>query len=230
MNKLIASGILGLSLFASSAYSQVVIGGSDEAGHRLNINIPTDQVTVEQATSLIDFFASSIVEGKTEVVLADELAKVEIPAEYQALVNKVVASRNPSAFVECLGRQCKITSSGSALDFKIDGVTLPVVGTPSVSLSKEIAIYTQVSEDGLSAEICRLEGVAVKVGFIKSAVEGALISVEDGAIKSFFVDAGIGGSYPTNNCNFVSPPKPVEPVEPTTPAQPVENDEETASI
>lgn len=204
MKKLIASSIFGLSLVASSARAEIRIGGTDEVQNRLNINIPTDQVTVEQAQQLLGLFSSSIVEGKTEIVLADELAKIDIPAEFKALVDKVVASRDPSAFVECAGRSCKITSSGKALDFKVDGVSLPVLGTPSISLGQSIEIYTRVSDDSQRAEICKIVGVAVKVGILKPALDGALIEIADGKIKTLLVDAGSGGSYPTHDCDFVA--------------------------
>lgn len=227
MKKLIATGVVGLSLVSSSAFAQFRIGGSDEVGHRVNVNIPTDTVTVEQAQELLNVFSSSIVEGKTEIVLADELAKVNVPAEYKTLVDKIVASRDTSAFVECSGRKCKITSSGKALDFKIDGVKIPVLGTPSVSLGKSLEIYTKVAEDGQRAEVCKIIGIAVKVGFVKPAVEGALIEIADGKIKTLLVDAGAGGSYPSNDCDFVpgetKPTEPTTPVEPTKPTEPAGN-------
>ncbi|MBC7533711.1 MAG: hypothetical protein H7318_19260 [Oligoflexus sp.] len=223
MKKIFNSGVIGLSLVSTAAFAQVRLGGSDPAGHRLNINIPTNLMTVEQAQQLLDFFSSSITEGKKEIVLADELAKVDVPAEYKSLVDKIVASRDPSASVECTDRKCKIESAGKALDFKIDGVSIPVLGTPSVSLGKKLEIYTRVSEDGQRAEVCKIVGIAVKVGFLKPAVEGALIEMEDGKMKNFLVDASGGGSYPSNDCDFLpGSSHPTEPTTPTEPAQPTE--------
>jgi len=204
MKKFLVAGIFGLSLLASSAYSVIRIAGEDEAHQRININIPTDKVTLEDATTLLNFLSNSIREGQSEVNLADALSNVEIPEGYKGLVDKVLASRDPLALVECSGRSCKISSTGRALDFKIDGVSLPVVGVPQVFLSKDINIYARVADDNLSAEICRIEGIAFKISFIKSPLDGAALAIEDGAVKTLLIDAGIGGTFPTNTCDFVS--------------------------
>ncbi len=204
MKKFMASGIFGLSLLAGAAHSEIQVNTPSKAQDRVNINIPTDKVTVEDATTFINFLSATIHEGTNEVLLADALANVEVPPEFKPLVDKILASRDALATVECSGRKCKITSKGQALDFKIDGLTLPVLGTPAVSLSKTITVYAQVAEDNQKAELCRIDGVAVKVSILKPNVDGGLIEIENGAIKTLMIDAGAGGSYPSKACDFIS--------------------------
>ncbi|MES2746426.1 MAG: hypothetical protein V4655_13425 [Bdellovibrionota bacterium] len=202
MKKLLAFGLAGV-LLSSSAFAVIHIGGQEgEVNPRFNIDIPTDSFTRDQAIEVINTLAKTIKEGETKVVFADVLSEIKIPGEFQSLVQKIVDSRDESATVLCEGRKCKITSSGEAMTFKVDGVTLPVVGTPSVSLGKAINIFAQVSEDGQSLEVCRMEGINIKIGFINTPIEGAKLEVDSEAVKTLRVDAGGGGDYPTANCDF----------------------------
>jgi hypothetical protein len=202
MKKLLASGLAGAFL-STSAFAVIHIRGEEgKVTERTNIDIPTDTFTYEQASEVINGFADWVKEGKTEVVFSDILKEVRVPGDFQKIVQKVVDSRAESATVLCHDQKCKITSPGTPITFKVDGVDLPIVGTPSITLAKTINIYTRVSENRQTLEICRIEGVNIKVSILNPTLDGAIIEVENGAVKNIRVDAGSGGDYPTQDCDF----------------------------
>ncbi|MBC7659086.1 MAG: hypothetical protein H7249_05195 [Chitinophagaceae bacterium] len=207
MKKMLYSSILGLAFVASNAHAQFVIRGED----RFNIDIPATQIDPIMIQDAINKASAFIVEGKREVPIQEALASIAIPPQYQALVDKIAASRNPTADVECLGRKCKITSLGQELSFKVDGLNIPILGVPVVYLNKVVEFYTQVSLDESRAEVCRITGVAIKAGFTKPTLDGALLEMNKGVVKTARMDAGTGGDYPSLSCDFVSPTVPTRP-------------------
>ena len=226
MKELLAFGLAGF-LIHSSAYAVIAIGADEGVvTDRINIDLPTDDYTYEEAQEFIDSFADWVKEGEQTITFADILDGVPVPGKFQALLTKIVESRDPTAKMLCHQRRCKITSLGKGITFKVDGVSVPILGTPSVTLGNAIEIYAQLDETRQTLEFCRIEGIKVKVGFFNTAVEGGILALENEAIKTLRVDAGVGGDYPTANCDF-NPADIILEEEPIGPVVPIADEPST---
>ncbi len=198
----LVSVALGLTLASGHASAEIHIASDNPVQDRLNIDIPTKDITAEDVSGIIQGFASFIKEGHTDVPITQVSSSIKVPAEFEAVLQKLIASRDATAGVDCIGRKCVITSTGQATNFKVDGVSIPVLGTPNIYVEKTVEIYAEVAADETKAEICRINGLSVKAGLIKSTVDGMLVQLDGDAVKTFRVDAGAGGDYPNDNCRW----------------------------
>lgn len=177
----------------------------------LDIDVPKDDIDPQDIKELTAALNPFIIEGKSQVNFKELAAQVNVTGDFKVLFDQLVASRDDMIDVECKGRKCIATSTGSDFSFK-PPVSLPVVGTPTIYLAKNIKLYAELSDDLAHLEICRIDGIRVKVSLFTQNVEGALIETEtvpakEGeeettSIKTFKIDSGVGGSYPSTSCQF----------------------------
>lgn len=194
-------------LFASSCLLILAACGrpipEQTSAQHLDINVPTDEIDPEDIQDLTGTLEPFVVEGKSVVSFQDIAARLNVTGDFKPLFDQLVASRDDQIEVECQGRKCVAKSSGKDFSFK-PPVTLPVIGAPTISLAKEITIFAELSSDKSRLEVCRIDGVRVKVGIFTQNVDGALIETvgegPDLTVKTLKLDAGVGGSYPSASC------------------------------
>jgi hypothetical protein len=181
----------------------------------LDIDVPKDIVDPNDIKELAVALNEFVVEGKSQVDFKVLASQINVTGDFKEIFDQVVNSRDALVDVECQGRKCVAKSTGTDFSFK-PPVSLPVVGKPTVILSKDITFYGELSADLQRLEVCRIDGIKIKVSLFTQNVEGALIELlstpgktpeQDQSesvttVKTLKVDAGAGGSYPSRSCQF----------------------------
>lgn len=198
---------------------------SPESQVKIDIQIPQDDINPDDISRVLNAADGFVVEGVQEIDIRALAAKVEVSGDFKPVFDNLIASRDPIATLECRSRKCKLVSTGRDFSFKAEGITVPVIGTPTLMLTKKIDVYFELTENRNRLEACRIDGLKVKAGLFVQNVEGALVEVEDldeaggpallgteevgedpekpessKRIKNLKVDAGTGGSYPSTAC------------------------------
>jgi|GEM_PF-4564302 len=169
---------------------------------KFDIDLPKDDIDPADIQELLTGFGTFVQEGSNKVSLADFAASINVEGSFKTILAEIVATRESTADVDCVGRRCKIVTVGSNYSFKLDGVSIPVLGTPTVTLGKRVEIFAELSEDLQRFNACRISGLKVKTGFLTPNVDGLLIEVTGDALNTIKIDAGPGGTYPNETCRF----------------------------
>lgn len=167
---------------------------------KFNIDVPKDNIDPADIAELLSGLGSFVQEGSRAVALADVVERINVSGSFKTTLQQIVESRDKDATVTCTGRKCLVVSNGQKFNFKLEGVSIPVLGTPSISLSQRIELQLELSADEQHFNACRISGMKVNTGILSPNVDGALIKLENGQLNTLKIDAGPGGDYPNTSC------------------------------
>ena len=132
--------------------------------------------------------------------LVDLVAKIGVDDEMKKIFAEILPTREPLAQTNCRGRRCWVRSLGNEHTFRIESIDIPVLGSPIITLGKQIDLILELSEDLSRLEVCRIEGIKAKTGAVNNRVDGLLIEKQGALIKTLRIDVGAGGDYPIKDC------------------------------
>lgn len=196
---------LGFCLGLSASLFLASCGSSEQVSQpKVNIDIPTEDLPQDVVEQIISDLAELSVEGGlAEVAFEDILAvlpEIDVIAPY---VDLIVNSRDPMVKVQCQDLKCVAVSTGEKLSFKLEDVDIPVLGKPTVVIEKNLRFEYRFLEDLSGVEVCKIEGLKARSGFISQNVDGLILDIlPEGGFKSALVDVGLGGDYPSKNCSL----------------------------
>lgn len=199
MKKALASLTLTAGLLSLNACGRME-SPAENSTVKFDIDVDKSSVNPLIIKELLIGLGGFVHEGRNSVPLADVLGKVTIQGGFKQTLDKIVSSRDEFTDVTCVGRKCHVISLGDEFSFVLEGVKIPVLGTPTLQLAKRIEIDAVFSEDGQKLEACKMVGIKAKTGILTSAAEGALIEVVGDVLKTLKVDVGAAGTYPNNSC------------------------------
>jgi hypothetical protein len=169
---------------------------------KFDIDLPKDDIDPVDVQELLLGFGGIVQEGVNRVSLADFAASINVQGSFKGILDEIVQSRDAYADVTCEGRRCQIVTLGKDFSFKLESVSIPVLGIPTVTLGKRVEIFAELSEDLQRFNACRISGLKVKSGFLTPNVDGLLIELGSGSLNTIKIDAGPGGAYPNDACRF----------------------------
>lgn len=200
MQKAFAGISVLVGLLATSACGRLERVPEPTSTVKFDIDVDKNSVDPKNIKGLLAGLAGFVKEGTGKVTLGDLLATIENDGVFKRTLTKIVATREVQADVTCAGRNCHVISKGQEFSFVLEGVKIPVLGTPTVQLSKQIDLYATISEDGQSIDACKILGIKAKTGILTNAVNGAAIAVDADVLKTLKVGVGAGGTYPNTSC------------------------------
>jgi len=200
MKSSILGTILILSLGMLASCGQAPTKSTSEV--KFDIDLPKDDIDPADIQKLLIGFGTFVQDGENKVSLDDFAASIDVQGSFKTILAEIVASRDTFADVNCVGRRCQIVTLGKDYSFKLESVNIPVLGTPTVTLGKRVEIFAELSEDLQRFNVCRINGLKVKTGFLTPNVDGLLIELVSDSLDTIKIDAGPGGAYPSDSCRF----------------------------
>ncbi len=144
----------------------------------VDIEVPQKDVDPKIISDILNTLDGFVIEGPQMIDIQALTKSLTVTGEFKEIFEGLIASRDPTASIECLSRKCKIVSTGRDYSFKAESIAVPVLGSPTIMLTKKINIYFELSETRDRLEICRIDGLKVKAGMFVQNLEGGLIEVE----------------------------------------------------
>lgn len=167
---------------------------------KVDFDIPKDDIDPADIEELLGGIGSFVQQGSHLVTLTDLVERINVEGGFKSTLLDIVATRDKQASVDCTGRKCRIITTGRDFTFKLDSVSIPVLGSPTIMLERRIEIFAELSEDEQRFNACSITGVKVKTGFLTPNVDGTLIELDGNQIKTLSIDAGPAGNYPNRSC------------------------------
>ena len=172
---------------------------------KITIDFPPPPVDkVDNLTQVIKDLKTLTTDPKTTLTTDVFFTMLRIPEEIEPYVKIIKDSREKTIEITCdaSGLRCVGRSLGNKKEFKIETISIPVLGKPWVKLAETIEVYFSISEDHQRAEICRLNGVKVRVKFVSQNIDGALLVFHpEKGVDTLKLDVGPGGDYPHEGCH-----------------------------
>lgn len=171
---------------------------------RIDIDVPLEDIEGEIVKDLIEQLADlSLRGGKTQVSLDEIASMFPVPDDFAQYVDLVLDGRNEIVDVECRELRCVASSTGRRTQFRVDDVNIPILGSPTIIIEPTVRINYRFNEELTVLEACRISGIRARTGLITQNVDGAFVAVDDnGDPAKIFVDVGVSGSYPSQDCDF----------------------------
>lgn len=163
----------------------------------VDINLPSNSYNSPKILESIELFKEARQKGTAEYSVAqffDILALTEEEKDY------IAQNRSGKMQIQCSqAGSCSARNSGNAFKFTASQVQVPTIGTPKFIVGPNISLKLKVFSDNL-VKICEVKGVKIRKGFLTVNMDGATIT-RHGQNYKVVTDAGIGGSYPSRECD-----------------------------
>lgn len=166
---------------------------------KFDVSIPTEGLDHTKVLNSIDAIKVVQKNGTQEIHLGDFVSTLEIPEEVLPYVEAFIDTRDEFVTVKCEFERCEVSSLGQPSSVKVEAINIPVFGNPQIQLAEKITIKAKIEDNRL--EVCSITGVKIKKGVLNVPFDGALVTTSKARIEKIIVDAGLGGSYPSNGCD-----------------------------
>ncbi|MFW7379113.1 MAG: hypothetical protein ACOH5I_09930 [Oligoflexus sp.] len=176
----------------------------DVSTPRIEIDIPPDGLEPGEMKQLIvDLYSISAKNRKTQLTIHEFFNIIPVPSELDPYMDQIIASRDEMITIECQELSCVGSSSGTQAQIKLEDVNIPILGNPTVVIQPDIRVKYRFDETLSMLEVCAVNGLRVRSGFLAQNVDGALIVLdENDEPQTLKADVGLGGSYPSKDCDF----------------------------
>lgn len=179
----------------------------DSSDLNITIDVPLEQEDAADVKHVLDKLQRLTSNSKTALSAREFFQILDLPDGFKTYEEQIINSRDQDINITCdnIGERCIGVSDGQKLNFTLSDISIPILGNPDVKLATRIQVEFKINSKASLAEVCRIEGIKVKSGFISQNVDGLIVSLTENdnpAIKEFKADVGIGGKYPSNDCRF----------------------------
>lgn len=165
-----------------------------------DIEIPKEDVSVSDFIKIMDGLSFMSIEGPTNPTISLLLENMDISFDPEKTVGQVITavveSRDEVGEMLCNTERCTATFTGRKVRMKLDGVSLPGLGQADLIIENTVQIDYIIPQDSGRLELCKLQGLKLKAGFLTQNIDGLLIELDGDSVAKAFLDVGTGGSYP----------------------------------
>lgn len=165
-----------------------------------DVEIPKEDVSVSDFTKIMNGLSFMSIEGQTEPTISLLMENMDIAFDPESttgqVINAVVGSRDEVGQMDCNEDRCTAKFTGQRVRTTLRGISFPGLGQADLIVENMVQIDYIIPKDSGKLELCKLQGLKLKAGFLTQNVDGLLIELNGDDVVKAFLDVGTGGSYP----------------------------------
>lgn len=165
-----------------------------------DVEIPKEDISVSDFNKIMDGLSFMSIEGQTTPTVSLLLENMDISFDPEKTAGKVITaivdSRDEIGEMLCNTERCTAKFTGQKVRMKLDGISLPGLGQADLIIENTVQIDYIIPNDSGRLELCKLQGLKLKAGFLTQNVDGLLIELDGDSVVKSFLDVGTGGTYP----------------------------------